>query len=122
MGGTILLSKGGIHWPHNAPVLGNAGPWILKKCNHLIIEEIDWFTSKIPIRIRIKIRSPTCVLAAIGVSNVRIPDTKIPQPNTHLAPKRSANAPINKNKTKWITALTFSLLRLPPISCERIYP
>ena len=26
IGGMILRSNGGIHWPHNAPALGNAGP------------------------------------------------------------------------------------------------
>lgn len=38
-------------------------------------------------------RNPTCNLAANGVNRVRIPAMKIPPPNIHFAPNRSASTP-----------------------------
>lgn len=98
MGGIILRSNGGIHCPHNAPVLGNAGPYIRIEAVQRIEERMKELTSKIPIKIRIKIRRPTCVLAATGVSIVNIADIKSPHPNIHFAPKRSANVPIHQHE------------------------
>jgi len=87
----ILRSNGGIQRPHNAVALGKAGA-LFKR-----IFRISFYyyklTSKAPINNRIKIRKPTCILAANGVKRVKIPAMKILPPNIHLAPNRSANIP-----------------------------
>lgn len=97
MGGMILRSNGGIHRPHNAVALGNAGALIYQIFFYFFFKLNIFYkhTSKAPINNRIAIRKPTCKRAASGVKSVKIPGIKILIPNIHLAPKRSANVPIN---------------------------
>ena len=53
----------------------------------------DNLTSKAPINKRMPISKPTCNRAANGVKSVNRPAIRIPPPNIHLAPNRSANIP-----------------------------
>ena len=59
-------------------------------------------------------RKPTCVRAANGVRRVRIPAMKIPPPNIHFAPNRSANKP----KIEFYIFL-FRIIFIPPRTCVR---